>query len=394
MNSALEGIFVLDFGTAIAGAFTSALLGDMGAEIVKVEPRAGDFARQWPPFYGGESQLFLAWNKNKKSLVLDLTRPEGQRVARRLASRADVLVQNFRPGVADRLGIGYTNLSQMNPRLVYCSVSGFGQDGPYRDRPGFDPLLQAMGGMMTAQGLAPGGTGDPIFIVFAVNDYGTALLAANGVLSALFVREKTGRGQHVDASLLNSAVALQPERFVKVDARPVGQGSVVPYQLFKARDAWFFLGVAHDGFWLKFCNLVLRDPELAKDPRFATNPKRVENKPALIEKLREILAQRDAAAWLEELVAAGVPCAPVQTTEQFMDDPQVVHNGMVVEREHAILGKMKTGGVGVKLSDLPFQPTGASPALGQHTREVLARFGFLEAEVEDLEREGVIYQRP
>jgi len=393
MKSALDGIVVLDFGMAIAGAFPSALLGDMGAEVIKIEPRFGDFARQWSPFFKDESQLFLAWNRNKKSLVLDLTRPAGQETALRLASQADVVVQNFRPGVADRLGVGYPRLSKINPRLVYCSVSGFGQDGPYVGRPGFDPVLQAMSGFMAAQGIFSGGAGDPLFIVFALIDYSTALLAAYGVMTALYFREKTGKGQHVETSLLNAAVAVQPERFVKTQFKPVGQGSVVPYQLFKAKDAWFFLGIAHDGFWKKFCE-VLEDRELANDPRFATNPKRVENKQVLIQMLRERLAQRNAGEWLERLTAAGVPCAPVQTVEQFMDDPQVAHNGMLVDREHAVLGKMTTGGVPVKLSQVPYQPTGASPALGQHTREVLARFGFTTQEVGDLERDGAVYQRP
>jgi crotonobetainyl-CoA:carnitine CoA-transferase CaiB-like acyl-CoA transferase len=302
-------------------------------------------------------------------------------------------VQNFRPGVADRLGVGYSRLSAINPRLVYCSVSGFGQDGPYVGRPGFDPILQAMGGFMAAQGFFSGGSGDPLFIVFALVDYSAALLAAYGVMTALYVREKTGKGQHVETSLLNAAVAVQPERFVKTAFQPVGKGSVVPYQLFKAKDAWFFLGIAHDGFWQKFCE-VLEDRELANDPRFATNPKRVENKQVLIPMLQERLAQRNAKEWLSNLAAAGVPCGPVQTVEQFMDDPQVAHNGMLVDREHLVLGKMTTAGVPVKLSQVPYQPTGASPALGQHTREVLARFGFTAKEVGDLERDGVVYQRP
>jgi crotonobetainyl-CoA:carnitine CoA-transferase CaiB-like acyl-CoA transferase len=260
-------------------------------------------------------------------------------------------------------------------------------------RPGFDPILQAMGGFMAAQGFFSGGSGDPLFIVFALVDYSAALLAAYGVMTALYVREKTGKGQHVETSLLNAAVAVQPERFVKTAFQPVGKGSVVPYQLFKAKDAWFFLGIAHDGFWQKFCE-VLEDRELANDPRFATNPKRVENKQVLIPMLQERLAQRNAKEWLSNLAAAGVPCGPVQTVEQFMDDPQVAHNGMLVDREHLVLGKMTTAGVPVKLSQVPYQPTGASPALGQHTREVLARFGFTTEEVGDLERDGVVYQRP
>lgn len=392
MKSALENILVLDFATAIAGAYVSALLGDMGAEVIKIEPKTGDFARQWPPFLNGESQLFIGWNRNKKSLALDLSQPKGQEIALKLAAKADVVVQNFRPGVADRLGIGYNRISEVNPRLIYCSVSAFGQEGPYCDRPGFDPLLQAMGGVMATQGAAPGSIGDPIFLVVAVSDYGAALLATYGVMTALYVREKTGKGQKLETSLLNAVIALQSERFLKTSVKPEGLGSVVPYQLFKAKDNWLFLGVAHDRFWQNFCQM-LGDPDLANDPKFITNPKRVEHKEELIERLKKIFPQKKAEEWLEMLRKAGVPCAPVQSIDKFMDDPQVAFNDMLVDFEHPTIGKMTVMGAPVKLYDLPSQPSRPAPVLGQHTREVLSAFGYSQTDIEGLEKGGIVYSR-
>jgi crotonobetainyl-CoA:carnitine CoA-transferase CaiB-like acyl-CoA transferase len=392
MKSALDGIRVLDFGTAIAGAYASAMLGDMGAEVIKVEPKMGDFARHWPPFLNGESQLFIGWNRNKRSVVIDLSRSEGRELALTMARRADVLVENFRPGVADRLGIGYGDVSRANPSIVYCSVSAFGEDGPYRDRPGFDPLLQAMGGVMAAQGAAPGGAGAPIFLIVAVSDYTTAMLSAYGVMTALYLREKTGAGRRVETSLLNSVIAVQAERFLRTSVVPEGLGSVVPYQLFQARDDWVFLGVAHDGFWQKFCRVV-GDAALASDERFTTNAKRVENKDALIEQLRRLFLERSASEWLERLLDAGVPCAPVQSVQDLMDDPQVAYNDMVADLDHPKIGKMQAMGVPVKLSGLSRQPGGPAPVLGQHTREVLAEYCSAE-DAQRLEAEGVVYQDP
>jgi crotonobetainyl-CoA:carnitine CoA-transferase CaiB-like acyl-CoA transferase len=394
-----EGVRVLDLSRMLAGPYGSMLLADLGAEVIKVEdPGGGDPMRgMGPPFLGpdgGESAYFLAINRSKKSVALDLEKPDGRDVFLDLCRVADVVWENFRPGVLDRLGCAAETLRQANPRLIVCSISAFGQSGPYRDWPAFDLALQAMGGAMSI-------TGEdgrpPVRMGLPMGDLAGGMFGALAVAGALFRRAQTGEGTAIDLSLLDCQVSLLTyvAQYFWADGRVparVGSGhaSVVPYQAFPTRDGFLVVAVFAEKFWGGFCRAIGR-PELAADARFDTNRKRVAARRELTAALEALFPARTTAEWLARLQAEGVPAAPIQRVDEVLDDPQVRLREMVVDLEHPSLGTVKTLGTPIKAAgDPPFRPA-PPPALGEHTEAILGGvLGYAPARIEALRRAGVI----
>jgi len=395
MAKALEGIKVLDLSRALAGPYCTMMLADMGAEVIKLEmPGRGDDSRSWgPPFVEGESAYFMSINRNKKSITLNMKSDKSTEIIHKLIKQSDVLVENFRPGAMERLGLGYEQVKAMNPRIVYCSISGFGQDGPYRMLPGFDQVLQGMGGLMSITGELGG---PPIKVGVAIADISGGMFASNGILVALYNREKTGKGQMVDVSLLDSQVAWLTYRAGAYLAsgeipQPMGSGHpvIVPYQAFKAKDVFINIAVGNDQLWERFCKAVGLE-NVMNDPKFATNAKRVENREEIVKIISDLIVARDGEEWLKILTDAGVPCGPIYTVDKIFADPQVLHREMVKELDHPKAGKVKVTGIPIKLSDTPGEVEAAPPVLGQHTQEVLTELGYSDKDLEKLKQEKVI----
>jgi crotonobetainyl-CoA:carnitine CoA-transferase CaiB-like acyl-CoA transferase len=372
----LAGIRVLDITQVMAGPFCCMLLGDMGADVIKIEPpKVGDSTRHSMGFRlkGEDSPGFLALNRNKRSIALDLKNPADRDVLYALVKTADVLVENARPGVAARLGMGYDTLSEMNPRLVYASISGFGQTGPWAQRPGFDLIAQAMSGALSATGL-PGS--EPVKNGIPVADLGAGLFATYGILSALMGREKSGRGQFIDASLLEAALGLSVWETTELwgtgkSPQPIGSANRMsaPYQAVQASDGYFVIGAANQKLWLTFLEVVQR-PELSSDPRFSTNALRVANRIELIEELRSTLARRTVHGWVEALLAAGVPAGPIYNYEQALASDHVAARDMVMNIPHPVEGSFRALGFPVKMRGTPQQVRHAPPLLDQHGDEI------------------------
>jgi len=392
----LAGVKVLDLTRVLAGPYCTMFLGDLGAEVVKIEqPEVGDDTRAWgPPFVGGESAYFLCINRNKKSVTLDLKSNQAVGLLRRLAEGADVLVENFRPGTMERLGLGERELRAVNPRLIYASLSGFGADGPMKDWPGYDLIIQAWGGLMSVTGMPDG---EPTKVGVAIVDIVAGLMLGKAILAALFARERTGVGQKLETSLLEAEVAClinAGSNYLVGGVVPGRWGNahpnIVPYQSFKSRDGYLVIGVASEGIWRRLCQAIGM-PGLADDPRFARNPQRVEHRGELIDILTEIFLQRDTAAWVTLLIDTGVPCAPVQTIDQVFLAPQVIAREMVVEVPHPTAGTIRMAGLPVKFSGTPASIRLAPPLLGQHTAEVLRSWLRLDdSAIDDLKSKGVI----
>lgn len=380
MEQPLSGIKIVDLTMYIAGSYAAMLLGDLGAEIIKIESPSGDPFRQ---SYG-----FMGWNRSKRSLCLDLKTTEGQRIVERLLQQADVMMENFRPGVADKLGVGYERVRTLNPRLIYCSVSAFGQEGPWKDKPGFDPLLQALSGVMAIQG---GPDAPPEYVRVAVSDYYAAALAAYGVMTALFVRERTGIAQRVETSLLNAVIAIQSGHFLSFAGKPPLVRDNPIYRLYKTGDGYIFIACGNDRFWHKLCQ-VLDRPELAEDPRFTTRALRGEHAQELIKILEEVFLTKSSTDWLQLLEKGDVPSAPVQTLEDFMPHPQVQASSMILEYEHPEVGPLRMMGVPVKLEKTPGAPHLPAPVLGQHTEEVLQELGYSPAQIQELKAQKIVVQ--
>lgn len=392
----LAGVKVLDLTRVLAGPYCTMFLGDLGAEVVKIEqPEVGDDTRAWgPPFAGGESAYFLCINRNKKSVTLDLKSNQAVGLLRRLAEGADVLVENFRPGTMERLGLGERELRAVNPRLIYASLSGFGADGPMKDWPGYDLIIQAWGGLMSVTGMPDG---EPTKVGVAIVDIVAGLMLGKAILAALFARERTGVGQKLETSLLEAEVAClinAGSNYLVGGVVPGRWGNahpnIVPYQSFKSRDGYLVIGVASEGIWRRLCQAIGM-AGLADDPRFARNPQRVEHRGELIDILTEIFLQRDTAAWMTLLIDAGVPCAPVQTIDQVFLAPQVIAREMVVEVPHPTAGTIRMAGLPVKFSGTPASIRLAPPLLGQHTAEVLRSWLKLDdSAIDDLKSKRVI----
>jgi glutaryl-CoA transferase len=392
----LDGIRVLDLTRVLAGPYCTMFLGDLGAEVVKVEqPGVGDDTRGWgPPFTGGESAYFLCVNRNKKSVTVDLKSKEGVALLRRLAERADVLIENFRPGTMERLGLGEQELRAINPKLIYASLSGFGADGPMSDAPGYDLIVQAWGGLMSITGQADG---EPSKVGVAIIDLVAGLMLGKSIAAALFAREKLGVGQKIDTSLLEAEVAC----LINVGSNYLVEGnmpqrwgnahpSIVPYQSFKTADGYLVIGVASEGIWRRFCQAIGR-AEWADDSRFEKNSNRVENRSLLIGLLAEIFLSRSTDEWLKLLNSAEVPCAPVQTVDQVFKAPQVLHREMLVRVEHPTAGTVRMAGIPVKFSLTPASVRLPPPLLGQHNEEVLESWlGMNDKEISELKRKTVI----
>jgi crotonobetainyl-CoA:carnitine CoA-transferase CaiB-like acyl-CoA transferase len=374
----LHGIRVVDLTSYIAGSYAAMMLADLGADVVKVEALTGDPFRELPGFFG--------WNRGKRSLAVDLKTPRGRAIAEQLAARGDVVMENMRPGVADRLGLGWPALSARNPRLIYCSITAFGSTGPYADRPGFDPLLQAMSGAMAIQGFG----GPPQYIRIAITDYYAAALGAQAVLTALFVRERTGRGQRVETSLLHAAMALQSGNFVDYPGKQHIFRDNPTYRLYRAGDGeWFFLACGNQAFWVKLC-AALGLQHLADDPRFASWVLRLDNREALLPLLERTFASQPRAHWLGLLAEHDIPAAPVQSLMEFMDDPAVRHHDMARTYVHPDVQRLRLLGQPLVFSDTPAADPGPPPGLGQHTDEVLGELGYEAAAIAELRGTKVI----
>jgi crotonobetainyl-CoA:carnitine CoA-transferase CaiB-like acyl-CoA transferase len=366
----LDGLVVLDFSRLFAGPLASMTLADMGADVIKIESPGGDEARQFgPPFLGGEGMNYVALGRGKKSVVLDLKNPDDQLRAQALARTADVVLENFRPGVTERLGIDYETLRRENPELIYCSVTGFDPNGPYRDRPAFDLILQGMAGLMSKQG----GDGDPELMVVTVADTFAAALATQGILAALYAKATSGIGQLVEVDLFQAVLYGQSYRMVTGadNVELSAQGDVSPYGAFEAADGWFTLAVATDRTFVRLCEALAR-PDLATDERFATNPSRVENAEALGADLTTTFGSASVEHWLDALSAAGVPCGPVLDVEDLFVDPHLIETGGIVELEHPTAGPIWSIGTPFSLSRTPLRVGAPAPALGAHTDAVLA----------------------
>jgi crotonobetainyl-CoA:carnitine CoA-transferase CaiB-like acyl-CoA transferase len=378
IGGALAGVSVLDLTSYIAGSYAGMMLADLGASVVKVEALEGDPFRELPGFLG--------WNRGKRSIAVNLKEADGRAVVHRLAVRADVAMENMRPGVADRLGVGEADLRAINPRVIYASVTAFGADGAYADRPGFDPLLQAMAGVMTLQGFG----GPPRYVRIAMTDYYTAALACQAILAALFARERTGRGQRVETSLLRGALAMQSGNVVDYPGKQSVFRDNPTYRLYQAADGeWFFLACGNQSFWVKLCG-ALGLARLADDPRFGSWLLRLDNGPALIPLLEETFASRPREAWLRVLADHDIPAAAVQPLPAFMKDPVVQHQGMIVHYEHPEVGPLTLMGQPLGFSDTPAPDPGPPPVLGQHTDAVLREVGYRDADIADLHRRRIV----
>src|SRR6266542_44605 len=391
----LEGIRVLELAHLIAGPVCGMYLADMGADVIKVESReAPDAGRTvYRVTRGGEGILHLTVNRNKRSLCLDLTKPDGRAAFHRVAATADVVIEAFRNGVAEKLGIDYATLRALNPRLIYCSVSAFGPTGPWKSKPGLDALAQAVGGLMAITGEADGG---PALVGAPVADTIGGLLAIQGILTALIARGRTGQGQRVDACLLDGMLLAHTARlsvFHETGERLPRYGSghpeIVPYQAFRAKDDWIFVAVWKDDTWRPFCHVAGR-PELADDPRFATRNDRRANRKELAALMETIISQRTVDEWMVALEAIDVLCAPVNGYPELVRHPAVLASGMITEQEHPRAGRFKTIATPVKLEKTPGTIRTGAPALGQHSRQVLGEAGLEAAEIEALASRGII----
>lgn len=401
-TSALDGIRVLDLSRVLAGPWATQLLADLGADVIKVEkPHAGDDTRQWGPPYltspdgvQSEAAYFLCANRGKRSICVDIATAGGQRLVRELAANSDVLVENFKAGALAKYGLDYATLQAINPRLVYCSITGFGQEGPYAERPGYDFMIQGMSGLMSVTGEA---AGDPMKAGVALADIITGLYASNAVLAALTHRHRTGLGQHVDVALLDSMVAALANQSLNYlisgrNPRRLGNAhpNIVPYETFSTSDGTLIIAVGNDGQFRRLCALI-GAPGLAEDVRFATNERRVANRADLVSMLNERLETRPRAQWLQLFAAGGIPAGPINTLEQLFADPHVQHRGLRIELSRDGLGAVPGVACPIRLSSTPVRYERAPPALGEGTRQVLRdRLQMTDEAIDELERAGVI----
>ena len=382
-DGALSGVRVLDFGQYIPGPYTAMLLAEQGADVIKIERPQGDPYRR--------EKGFIVWNRSKKAITLDLKKAEGQKIALDLVKQADVVIENFRPGVAEKLGIGYDAVHDVNPRVVYCSISGFGPKGPYRDIPGWEPLVDSLAAVYTFQGY---GT-HPLYVVLPLATHYAAFQAAFGIATALCVREMTGRGQRVDISLFRSIMGAQRLSLVDFPGNfkiPWGPTGLLPlYRAYQGSDGkWFFLGLGNFKFFTQF-SLTMDRSEWLTDPLFEGAPFLIlpPRNAQVMAMLKKIFVEKTRDEWLALLRQDGVPCAPVRSVTEFMDDPQVAANAMIAVIDEPGLGKVKEMGIPIRLQGTPGRIKGPSPKQGQHTREILKSLGYSTEEIRRLQRTNV-----
>jgi crotonobetainyl-CoA:carnitine CoA-transferase CaiB-like acyl-CoA transferase len=390
----LEGVRVLDLTNVMAGPYCTMVLGDLGAEVVKLESLEGDSTRHFEPQVNGESYCFAVLNRNKKSIAVDLKSPHGREIVMKLAARSDIVIENFRPGVVKKLGIGYDDLKKVNPSLIYASMSGFGQTGPYGRKGGFDIIAQGMSGVMMMTGY-PGGR--PAKVGIAMNDIACGVTTLYGILGAFIGKLRHGQGQYLETSLLEAGMAWSIWEFGAYFGSgelPTATGTrhrrSAPYQAFRSQDGYVTVGASGDKLWRAFVTQVVEQPQWLVDPRFERNPLRVKNADALQELIESILVTQPTAHWVAKLDAAGVPGGPVYTYDQTLADPQVQHRRMVYDIDHPVIGPMKTLGLPLKSDGELTQIRKPAPLHGQHTEEVLREAGYTESQTRGLLAEGVV----
>lgn len=392
---ALSGIRVLDLSRVLAGPFCTMILTDMGAEVIKVEGKTGDDSRSFPPFIKGQSAYFININRGKKSITLDLRHREGRRIFLELVKLSDVVVENFRPGVMERLELGYDNLQQINPRIIYAAISGFGAYGPYKDRPGYDLIGQAMGGIMSITGWPDS---PPTRTGTAIADILAGLFCCTGILSALNSRTATGVGQKIDVALVDSvmsALEAYNEMYLVEGRVPKRQGNryefIYPYDTFEAEDGWVVVGIGNDDMWKTFCSIINRE-ELATDPRFITNAMRIENHVEAKAVTEEWTSERPVCDIMSTLVERGIPCAPIYSIEDACNDPHIADaREMIVEIDQPGLGAIKVAGCPIKMSGTKAMVRGSSPTLGQDTIKILGTLlGLSKTQLRKLKDGNVI----
>jgi crotonobetainyl-CoA:carnitine CoA-transferase CaiB-like acyl-CoA transferase len=396
MTGPLEGLFVLDISRTLAGPFCTMNLGDMGAEVVKVEePTSGDETRQWSPYWDGQSCFYLAVNRNKRNIAVNLKHPQGVEVVKKLAAKADVMIESFRTGATDRMGLGYEDISALNPRIIYCAISGFGRTGPLSHKGGYDLMVQAYSGLMSTTG-EPERT--PLRVGFSLVDITCGWVAYGGIMTALYQREKTGKGQYIEASLLEGMVSAASYHIVNYLGTgtipgPLGQGhpSLAPYQMFPSKDGRVMLGAANDGLWQKFCAITGRQ-DLAADARFRTNRDRVDNRHALIPILEALFHTKTTAEWVDLLEGAGIPNAPLNSIADIVHDAQVAHREMIVDVPHPTVAGLRAPACPMKLSDGPASIRRHPPENGEHTAEILCALGYSTEDIVHLEASGAVKQ--
>jgi len=395
-GSALDGIRVLDFSHALAGPYCTLLLSDYGAEIYKLESRDGDMSRGWgPPFASRDASVFLGLNRGKRGVSIDLKQPEGIELCMRIIDRMDVLVENFRPGSMDRLGLGYQAVHRRNPRLVYCSISGYGQNGPSRDEAAMDLVVQSSSGLLSITGSREG---EYARCGYGVTDVTAGLFAVIGILLALRARERTGRGQYVDVSMLDSMISTMSSNYMSylgsgIVPQPMGTAfpTVVPYRVFRTKDRAMAVAVGSERLWSAFCGAIER-PELETDPQYVSNAARIQNRDALEGLLSALFLERPVAEWIARLQAAGVPCSLVRNFREVSEDPQCDVREMFPVIDHPVAGPHRVTGTPAKLSETPGHPSSPAPLLGQHTRATLKELLALdEAALDDLRERGVVF---
>lgn len=397
INQALEGIRVLDFTQIGAGPLAGMQMGDMGAEVFKVEAPGGDIGRKLgPPWQNGESVVSMCFNRNKRSIIVDLKKPQGAQLIKQLVKTCHVVLESFRPGVMDRLGIGYEALREVNPGIIFASVSAYGQTGPWKDKPGVDGIVQAVSGLMSNIGDEQS---PPMKVLVPAVDMVTGFLTTSAVMAALRVAEKTGLGQHLDLSLYNSAIMFQQSSiasYLSSGEKPLKTGTGAPYsapnEAYPTKDGWIMIAAYHDDRWIALCRL-LNKPELATHPEFATIPLRVANRKKLMAELTVLLSTKTSAEWQALMEAEDIICGPIAEYDMVMDSPQLKHNGLIVDTHNSVAGTVRMPGLALGDRNAQSRVRYGPPALGEHTKDVLRDFGLTEDQIAALEADQVVVQR-